>query len=74
LHVGFGSGGADLKQGSKTSVYLSTSNKVDKVSGRYFSNSRETSSAGVSYDQNLQDMLWKESERMTGFTYDLSQV
>ena len=74
LHVGFGSGGAALSQGSKTSVYLATSDEVDNISGRYFSNSRETRSAGVSYDQNLQDKLWAESERMTGFTYELSQV
>lgn len=69
LHVGFGSGGSALTQGSKTSVYLATSDEVEGISGKYFSNSRMVNSSDVSYDQVTQDKLWHSSERFTQFNY-----
>lgn len=69
LHVGFGSGGSALAQGSKTSVYLASSNIVEGVSGKYFSNSRMVNSSDVSYNKNVQDKLWELSEKMTGFYF-----
>jgi hypothetical protein len=69
LHVGFGSGGSAIAQGSKTSVYLASSNEVEGVSGKYFSNQRETTSSGISYDQAVQDKLWQLSEKYTQFYY-----
>lgn len=74
LHVGFGSGGSEITQGSKTSVFLATANEVNNVSGKYFSNSREIKSSEISHDQNVQDKLWDISEKMTGFSYDLDEV
>lgn len=73
LHVGFGSGGSQLSQGSKTSMYLATSPELINVSGRYFNNSREVRSSDISYDQTTQDKLWEYSEKMTGISYDLNR-
>lgn len=74
LHVGFGSGGSEITQGSKTSVYLASSSDVEKVTGKYFSNSQETSSSPISYDLSIQDKLWDVSEKMTDFSNNFSEV
>ncbi len=68
LHEGFGMGGSPLTQGSQTSVYLASSEDVENVSGRYFSDNREVSSSEVSYNISMQDKLWIISEKMTGFS------
>jgi len=69
LHVGFGSGGVQISQGSKTSVYLAASEEVDNISGKYFSNNREVRSSGISYDISVQEKLWDLSEKFTKFKY-----
>ena len=69
LHEGFGMGGSPLTQGSKTSVYLATSDEVGGISGKYFSNQREISSSKISYDQSTQDRIWEISEKMTGVSF-----
>lgn len=71
LHAGWGSGGADWSMGSRTSVYLATSNEVADLSGDYFSGNRRTKPAPVADDWTLQDRLWHESEKMTGFSWGL---
>lgn len=74
LHIGFGSGGSELSQGSKTSVFLATSPEVENVSGLYYNNSREARSSDISYNETSQDKLWELSEKMTGFSYNLDDV
>jgi len=69
LREGFGFGGSDISQGSKTSVYLATSEDVDEVSGKYFVNQKTSSPSQVAYDIAVQDRLWKISEELTGFRY-----
>ena len=69
LHEGWGSGGTTLKQGSKTSVFLAVSPEVASVSGKYFSNLREIKPSSVSYEKEIQERLWTESEKLTGFIY-----
>ncbi len=71
LHVGFGSGGSALTQGSKTSVYLAASDDVNDISGKYFSNQREISSSRLSYDTSIQNKLWEFSEKFTDFKYSI---
>lgn len=73
LHIGFGSGGSELSQGSKTSLYLATSPEVENVSGLYYNNSREARSSDISYNETSQDNLWELSEKMTGFFYNLDE-
>lgn len=69
LHAGWGSGGSDITLGSKTSIYLASSEEVAFESGKYFSNQRLTKSAGISYDTIVQDKLWEVSEKMTGLLF-----
>jgi NAD(P)-dependent dehydrogenase (short-subunit alcohol dehydrogenase family) len=64
LHAGWGIGGASLRQGAATSVFLAVSNEVDGVSGKYFVNKKAQKSAAFSYDHKAQDKLWQISEQL----------
>lgn len=66
LHEGFGMGGAALETGSRTSVYLASSNEVEGISGQYFVNERPAKSSKISYQTAIQDQLWERSEKMLG--------
>ncbi len=69
LQAGWGMGGARVAQGAKTSVYLATSPEVERVSGAYFSNSKQVRPAAVAYDRDVQERLWKLSESICGYSY-----
>jgi len=69
LHEGFGMGGAPIESGSKTSVYLASSEEVKNVSGKYFVNRRESSSSQISYNVEVQEQLWELSEKMTAVKF-----
>ena len=64
LHAGWGIGGADVRRGAETSVYLAVSPDVEGVSGKYFVNKRPQKSVAFSYDLKAQDKLWQISERI----------
>ena len=66
LHAGWGSGGSRIQEGSTTSVYLATSQEVETVSGKYFSNGRQAKPSAISYDKDIQEKLWELSEEMIG--------
>lgn len=53
-------------QGAETSIYLASSPAVEGVSGKYFSNSKETRSSKASYDEAAARRLWDISAEMTG--------
>jgi NAD(P)-dependent dehydrogenase (short-subunit alcohol dehydrogenase family) len=63
------SGGRPVSEGSKTSVYLATAPELEKVTGKYFVDKRETRSSDISYDPEVRRKLWEMSERMVGFDY-----
>jgi NAD(P)-dependent dehydrogenase (short-subunit alcohol dehydrogenase family) len=65
LRAGFGDypGGAPEK-GARTSVYLASSAKVEGISGKYFEECKAMRSSPRSYDQELQEELWRISERL----------
>ena len=69
LHAGWGGGGSDLANGSKTSVFLADSPDIAGLSGQYFANSRAVSASAVSYDISVQDRLWNLSEELSNFNY-----
>jgi len=71
LHEGFGMGGAPIESGSKTSVYLASSDELKNVSGKYFVNRRESSSSQISYNVQVQEKLWKVSEKMTNINFNV---
>jgi NAD(P)-dependent dehydrogenase (short-subunit alcohol dehydrogenase family) len=74
LHLLWQSLGKFFKQpaeGAETPVYLAMSDEVDQVSGKYFRYCRPFGTSQSSYDQGLQDRLWQESERLTGYRFPL---
>ncbi|MEW5754723.1 MAG: SDR family oxidoreductase [Pseudomonadota bacterium] len=53
------------ENGAKAQIYLSTSQDVQGVSGRYFNQMRVEKSSPMSYDAELADMLWQKSLELT---------
>jgi NAD(P)-dependent dehydrogenase (short-subunit alcohol dehydrogenase family) len=64
LHAGWGIGGASLKQGAETSVFLAVSEQVKNISGKYFVNKKAQKSVTFSYDTKAQDKLWQISNNI----------
>jgi len=61
LHKGWGSGGASLEEGAKTSLFVATSESLTGKSGLYFVNSTAKRSSPISYDKKIQERLWEIS-------------
>ena len=61
--------GLTVEKGASSHVYLTSSNDVKDVSGKYFHNCKDKRSSEISYDKNVQELLWKESERKSGFAF-----
>lgn len=49
------------EEGAKAQIYLSTSSKVQGISGKYFNKMRIERSSAMSYDSELADLLWQKS-------------
>ena len=74
LHALWQSLGRFFKQpteGAETPVYLATSPEVVGVSGKYFRYCRPFGTSSASNDRDLQRRLWEESERLTGFRFNV---
>lgn len=56
------------ENGAATSVYLATAAELEGVTGRYFSDCKETRTSKASYDEATARRLWEISERLTGLT------
>jgi NAD(P)-dependent dehydrogenase (short-subunit alcohol dehydrogenase family) len=56
------------KKGSETIVYLASGAEVEGVTGKCFSRLRETTTAQVSYDQQMRKHLWDVTMRLLGLT------
>lgn len=61
--------GLSVEKGARSHINLASSDEVKDISGKYFHNCKAKKSSSISYDKNLQAMLWKESERKSGFTF-----
>jgi NAD(P)-dependent dehydrogenase (short-subunit alcohol dehydrogenase family) len=68
LHKGWGSGGASLEEGAKTSLFAATDPSLKNESGLYFVNSKTHKSSAISYDRKIQERLWDISLKLTGLT------
>jgi NAD(P)-dependent dehydrogenase (short-subunit alcohol dehydrogenase family) len=66
LRTGFGGGGASLESGSKTSVFVATDPSLAKVTGKYFSNQRETPASARARDEKLARAFYEKSCEVTG--------
>lgn len=61
--------GLKVEKGASSHIYLASSAEVDGISGNYFHRCKSKKSSAISYDKNVQDLLWKESERKSGFQF-----
>src|SRR6266699_54832 len=57
--------GISPEKGAETSVYLASSPDVEGVSGKYFSDCKETRSSKESYDDAVAQRLWEVSAELT---------
>ena len=57
-------GAIDVEKGADTSIYLASSPDVDRLTGRYFVERRDTPSSDVSYDEDAARRLWDISVEM----------
>ena len=69
LHAGWGMGGASVKEGAKTSVYLVSSPETEQVTGHYFSDCHTANPAQIAHDKAIQERLWRLSETLCDFSY-----
>jgi NAD(P)-dependent dehydrogenase (short-subunit alcohol dehydrogenase family) len=58
--------GARPEQGAETILYLASSEEVEGVSGKYFSQGKAVKSSPESYDEAAARRLWEISEQLTG--------
>ena len=65
--------GTSPEKGAKTSLYLATSPDVEGVTGKYFEKSVPRKSTPLSYDESLQQQLWKVCAQLTGLTNEAIQ-
>lgn len=54
------------KKAAETIIYLASSPEVKEVNGKYFKDKEEIKSSPSSYDKELQEKLWKVSEKLSG--------
>ncbi|MFX0155729.1 MAG: SDR family oxidoreductase [Candidatus Hodarchaeota archaeon] len=55
------------EEGAKTSIYLASSPKVEKVSGKYFIDKKEAKSKDVTYNKSIAERLWNICAELTNF-------
>lgn len=64
LRRGFGMGGGSVDDGARCSVFLATSPKVARTSGKYFVDCREQKPSAKARDDRLGSELWDTSLRL----------
>jgi len=64
LRQGFGMGGGSVQDGARCSIFLATSPKVARVSGKYFIDCREQKPSAKARDARLGSNLWETSLRL----------
>ena len=69
LRAGWGMGGASVKAGAKTSVYLVSSPEAEQITGHYFSDCHIANPAQIAHDIAAQEQLWRLSEMLCEYSY-----
>jgi NAD(P)-dependent dehydrogenase (short-subunit alcohol dehydrogenase family) len=65
LRSTLGMGGASLVEGAKTSVYLAAAPELEPVTGKYFSDCKESESSRYSHNIEARKKLWETSLKLT---------
>ncbi|RUS76525.1 hypothetical protein EGW08_015718 [Elysia chlorotica] len=56
-------------QGAQTSIRLAVDPSLETVSGKYFSDCKDTKTSAAALDENVAKRLWEVSEKITNSTY-----
>lgn len=64
--------GISLEKGIRTHVFLATDEKAKDINGQYYNNMVLEKSNPESYDKEIQEKLWKWSEKATGINWKSS--
>lgn len=56
------------RKGAATTIYLSTSDDVSSVNGKYFKNKKIASPSSIAYDDEITEKLWDISAELTALT------
>ncbi|XP_016375599.1 dehydrogenase/reductase SDR family member on chromosome X-like [Sinocyclocheilus rhinocerous] len=51
-------------EGASTAIYAAAASELEGIGGLYLYNGRKTESSALSYDERLQNKLWKESRNL----------
>ncbi len=60
--------GISVVEGVKSSIYLASSDEIAGISGAYFEDCKQIQSAPLTYDKELQKVLWKQCEEWVGLS------
>ncbi len=61
--------GRTVEKGVNTHLFLSTAEGAAAISGQYFFDCKPKPSSVISYDKDLQDRLWEESEKISDLKF-----
>lgn len=61
--------GKSAEKGAETSIWLASSPEVEYISGKYFEDKQEIASSPLSYDEDLQRLLWEKTADLAGFKF-----
>jgi NAD(P)-dependent dehydrogenase (short-subunit alcohol dehydrogenase family) len=56
------------RSGAQTTIYLTTSDEVQSISGKYFRNKKQAIPAALAYDDNITTKLWEKSKELTALS------
>jgi NAD(P)-dependent dehydrogenase (short-subunit alcohol dehydrogenase family) len=66
LRKGWGAMGGSLEEGAATPVYMACSEEMEGLTGKYFSNQKESAPNPIAMNEKLQDQLWEYSLNVFG--------
>jgi NAD(P)-dependent dehydrogenase (short-subunit alcohol dehydrogenase family) len=61
------------RKAAETPVFLASSKDVENITGKCFSKMKETATASISYDQQLQKRLWNETAKILGLSTEAQE-
>jgi NAD(P)-dependent dehydrogenase (short-subunit alcohol dehydrogenase family) len=63
-----------VEEGAKTIIWAASSKELKDVTGRCFAKQKETETCRISYDEKVQEDLWKNTERLLGIKTKLGEM
>lgn len=61
--------GLTVEKGASSHIYLATNKEAATLTGKYIHNCKAKKSSEISYNKEVQNELWKESEKESGYIF-----